>query len=524
MPFGLGIDVGTTNAKAALVADDGTLAAMAVRPIVTRRDGDVAEQDPEELWLAVVEAVRAAAGEAPEAAAGVVAVGVCSQYSSIVPVDDAGRPTADLVLYLDQRGTAPSYAVLERHPEALEVWFERHGIPPVGGGLSLGHVLAIQHTRPEVHAATTAYLEVMDFVIRRLTGELAATQCTQFTTQLCDNRSLGTTAYDDDLVRMAGVDPAKLPPLVANDAVIGPILPAVAEQLSIPATARVVAGMNDSHAGAYATGAFTPGRAGIAIGTTSVLLDTVDHMGTDVDHEVLAMPSPEPDTYLVWAENGIGGKALEHVLENVVYAVDPLGDHVTDDQFAALDATLRSVSAGAGGVLFLPWLNGSYSPKVDPAMRGGFLNLSLDSGRTHLIRAVVEGIAHNLRWLLPVVEHFAGSGVEEITFSGGAARSAVWAQILADVLDRPVSPLVAPDAAVARSVGLVALQRIGVIAEPVAEGGLVRTAATYEPQADHRAGYDAMHAQFEAAFEALRPISHALNQADVFTLPDRPKA
>ncbi len=211
MSCALGIDVGTTNAKAALVADGGAVLAAGSRPIATRRSGDTAEQDPEELWSAVVGAVREATAAAPDAAMAVTDLGVCSQYSSIVPVDRAGQPTAQCILYLDQRGTTHSWSVMERHPEAFEVWLERHGIPPVGGGLSLGHILHLQNDRPEVHAATAAYLEPMDFVNLRLTGRVTANQCTVFMSQLCDNRELGVTEYDAELVRMSGVDPQQAP-------------------------------------------------------------------------------------------------------------------------------------------------------------------------------------------------------------------------------------------------------------------------------------------------------------------------
>src|SRR5215510_11429231 len=188
MAHALGIDVGTTNAKVALVADDGRLVASATHAITSRRDGDVAEQDPAAIWQAVADGIRAVTGRERHAARDVAAIGVCSQYSSIVPVGADGVPTADLMLYLDQRGTAPSWAIMERHPDAFAEWIERHGIPPVGSGLSLGHILFFQHHRPEVHAATAAYLEAMDFVNLRLTGRAVATQCTSFTVQLCDNR------------------------------------------------------------------------------------------------------------------------------------------------------------------------------------------------------------------------------------------------------------------------------------------------------------------------------------------------
>jgi xylulokinase len=509
MAHAIGIDVGTTNAKVALVADDGRLVATATRPIQSRRLGEVAEQDPEALWRAVVDGVREVTASAAKAAADVVAIGVCSQYSSIVPVDADGATTADLVLYLDRRGTAQSWAIMERHPEAFAVWLERHGIPPVGGGLSLAHVLHFQHERPEVHAATAAYLEVMDFVNLRLTGRAVATQCTTFLLQLCDNRTLGVTRYDDDLVRMAGVDPTRLPPLIPVDGVVGSLRPEVAAELGLPACVVVYAAMNDSQAAAFATGAFHPRRGGVVIGTTAVLLDDMAHKANDLENQLVSMPSPVAGKYLAWAENGIAGKAVEHVLEHVVYAADLLGNHVPVDQFAALDAAVAAVPAGSGGVLFLPWLNGSLAPRSSGKMRGGFLNLSLDAGRLHLVRAMVEGTAHNLRWLLGYVEAFTGQPIEELVFGGGAARSRGWAQILADVLDRPIHVLPNPGSAVARAVGLVALLRHGALATD--DIAALEPSATCVPTPVNRQRYDAMQAQFVAAFEAIKPICEALN-------------
>ena len=156
------------------------------------------------------------------------------------------------------------------------------------------------------------------------------------------------------------------------------------------------------------------------------------------------MPSPLAGHYLVWAENGMAGKSVEHVLGELVHATDALGDHGSANPFAALNAALAATEPGANGVLFLPWLTGSFSPHADRSVRGGFLNLSLDARRIDLVRAAVEGTAHNLRWLLPFVEAFAGRAGDRIVFGGGAARSGMWAQIVADVLERPVDTLKAP--------------------------------------------------------------------------------
>jgi len=510
MSYALGIDVGTTNAKAVLVGDDGTVVASASRPIPTVRDGDVAEQSPEAVWNAVVGAVRETTTAAPDAAANTGAVLCASQYSSTVPVDDKGTPTADLVLYLDRRGTDHCFAIMERHPEALEVFVDHHGIPPVGGGLSLAHLLHVQLDRPEVHAATAVYLEPMDFVNLRLTGRVAATQCTMLTTQLCDNRTIGVTAYDADLVRLAGVDVDRLPPLIPVDAAVGELLPEIAVELGVPRDAIVYAGVNDSQAGAIATGAYQPGRAGAMIGTTSVLLETMSNKDTDLDHEIASIPGPLGDRYVVFAENGLGGKALEHVLAHLVYASDELADHLDADHFEHLDDALRAVRPGSEGVLFLPWLAGTLAPRADTRMRGGFLNLSLDTRRTHLVRAVVEGICHNFAWLAPFVEDFTGEHIKEFVFGGGAARSSAWAQILADILERPVRTLHAPELAGARAAALLAHHRARMLTEDDL-ARLVTVDADFEPNIANRDIYGAMHDQFVAGFTALQPLYHALN-------------
>lgn len=318
--------------------------------------------------------------------------------------------------------------------------------------------------------------------------------------QLVDNRALGQTTYDDVLLGWSGVDATRLPPLLPMDEPVGPVRPEVAEALGIPATAIVHAGVNDTQAGSIATDAYRDGRAGLSIGTTSVLVDAIATKEVDLDHEVLSCPGPFTDRYLVFAENGLGGKPLEHVLDNVVHT----------GGFDTLDEVLDRVPAGSGGVLFLPWLRGSMAPANDQHMRGGYVNMSLETGRNELVRATCEGVAHNLAWLLPHAEALTGEPVRELVFVGGAARSAGWAQIVADVLDRPVLVPDRPEVAIARATALLALHRHGTLDRD----DLSRLASSGEarhPVAAHHDVYARHQPQFEAVFEALRPISAALN-------------
>jgi xylulokinase len=160
--------------------------------------------------------------------------------------------------------------------------------------------------------------------------------------------------------------------------------------------------------------------------------------------------------------------------------------------------------------MFLPWLGGSLAPVASGTIRGGFVNMSLETSRAQLVRAVVEGVAHNLGWLLPYVEAFSGDDIHDIVFVGGAARSAQWCQVLADVLDRRVLPLDRPEAGAARAMALLALERHGVLTAADLDRAAAGTTAEFEPDPARHRRYAYRQVQFEAAHAALLPISEAL--------------
>ena len=509
--YALGIDLGTSGPKVALLSAAGRLVAQATRRIETQflPEGG-AEQDAEKIWSLTVDAIRETVASAGVPAEQIVAIGVDSQYSSIVPVDAEGRPAGPLIVWMDTRGAPHNRAIYKRHSEAFLRWLEVHGIMPLPSGNDcLAHMLHIQEDRPEIYERTAAFVEPMDYLTARFTGRVAANQCTAFMFLLVDNRKLGALEYHPDLVSMSGLDPSRLPELVPLHEPLGPLRADVAEELGLAAGTPVLPALNDTQSGALASGALASSNGGVSIGTTTVLYAGVDRKDTDGENQIVSMPGPLGDRYVVMAENGLGGKTLDHVLRAFVHTKDPLGDHRTDDPFDGLDAAVEQSAPGAGNVLFLPWLNGSAAPAGNGRARGGWLNVSLETTRPDLVRAVLEGVAMNLRWLVDPVEAFARHPLEEISFAGGAAKSAAWAQILADVLDRPVHRLIDPTHMNCRAMALLALYRLGRV-------GLeqVRCPAreVYKPRPQNREIYDRLFEQFLASYEQNRPVFDALNR------------
>ena len=490
----LAVDLGTTAAKVAVVAMDGRVLGSGTLALTTTfgLDGS-AVQDPDRVWYSVLDAAKAALNQAgPVETKRVRVVCVTSQWASIVPVAANGHPVGPLFMWLDGRGGEYTDAI-SRGPdreraEILAHWVDVHGMYP---GTSLAHILHVQHTQPDIHELAAAYLEPADYLNARFCGRIAATGCTAMPLALTDNRTLGDVTWSGALIRAAGVDPEKLPPLVPSLSVIGPVLASVATDLGLQPDVLVVTGANDSIAAAIGTDALIPGHGTVVMGTTGVLTAHHPHRTVDPAKFIATMPSALNDRYYVMAEAGLGGKALELFLNEFIHGTDGLSDEggAPADVFERVASAVSGVPVGSNGVLFLPWLIGSLSPKVDGRQRGGFLGLSMQTTRAHLLRAVLEGVALQMRWLLDEVASTLGVPYGMVRFAGGGAQSDSWSQTMADVLGREVQQIGEPRHANARGAGLLGFLSIGEIG--IGDlAGCVPVRRAYEPDTRHRALFD----------------------------------
>jgi xylulokinase len=478
-----------------------------------------AEQDPESVWRAVKEACGAALSHTDVPRRDVLAIICSSQYSSVIPVNAGGQPTMNMVVWLDQRGTKErlrdlgGYPRFADNPVQLLRWVRIHGLPPIESAISLQHMRWVKFARPDVYERTAAFLEPMDYVTMRLTGRCAANQCTAFMFLVTDNRSLNVTEYHPKLLEQSLVDADKLPDLLPMDAIVGSVLGDVASDLGLSPGTKVITGLNDTQSGGMGTFAFSGRHAGISVGSTSVMITHVDFKRTDIRHSILSMPSPVPDTYFVMAENGIAGGALEHFLENLIYASDHFGTLNASNRFELLGRAIAESPPGSDGVLFLPWMNGTIAPTADSRMRGGFLNVGMKTSRSHMARAVLEGVALNQRWVRGPVEKFAKRRFSHFVYQGGGAESDAWSQIMADVLEAPVHQTENPQYVPCLGGGLLAFQRLGMLGFDDFER-LVPIRSVYEPNPANRAVYQDLFARFVRAFKSVRPIFRTLNRVE----------
>lgn len=507
----LAIDLGTGGPKVGFVSLRGVVAWHGFEAVETRHSDDGgAVQDADAWWRAVIRLTRQGLAAGVVAADRVVAVSVTGQYASTVPVDAAGVPVGDCLLWMDSRGgplarrrfggIAAGY-----DPRTITRWVRRTGgAPSLSGADPIGQRLFLHASLPDVAAAARWMLEPIDQLTMRFTGVAQATPASMATAWLIDTNDLDRLCYDDALVRAAGIDPAQLPPLVPSGSVVGQVTADVADVLGLTGEVPVIAALPDLHTGMIGSGAVAQYRAHLALSTSSWISCPVPRKKTDVFHQIATVPGVGRHDHLVIDNHEVGGLALTWLRDGLLADGDATPSY---DELTALAATAEP---GCGGMLFSPWLNGERSPVDDRRARGGFHNVSLRSGRAEFVRAVLEGVAFNSRWLHDYVEGFTSTRLDPIRIIGGGAQSDLWCQIHADVLDRTIDRPADPIRANLRGAALhaaVALGRIELADVP----GLVPLDATFVPNPAHRATYDGLYREFTKLYRTQKRMFRRLN-------------
>jgi xylulokinase len=518
--YALAIDLGTGGPKVALVAADGHIAAHGFATVdLLLGEGGAAEQRPAEWWDAICRSARQAMADGGVAPENVVGVACTAQWSGTVAVGADGAAVCDALIWLDSRGASDVRALLGGPVSAmgydvtkLARWVRlTGGVPSLSGKDPIGHIAYLRHHRPDVYHQTAVFLEPVDYLNLRLTGRARASFDSITAHWVTDNRDIGAVAYHPGLVKMAGLDPDRLPPLVPTGSVMGMLSADAAGDMGLLAGTPVATGTGDLHSAAVGSGAVGDFAAHLYIGTSSWISCHVPFKRTSPTTNVASIPSGLAGRYLVANEHETAGACLNWLLDNVLYPDDGLGAPRPDAALERLNEVAARVPAGANGVVFTPWLNGERSPVDDHTIRAGFHNMGLATTRTDLVRAAFEGVAFNSRWLLEAVEGFCKRPFGSLAFVGGGANSALWCQLHADICKRTIRQIDDPVLANVRGAGLLA----HVAAGRVAVGdipSMVRSSAVFEPNPDVAPLYDEVAAEFVELYKKTKAIHRHLNQ------------
>jgi len=484
----LGIDVGTTAAKAALFTLDGRLQSLgqAVYPLSTPLPNAV-EQSPDDWWHAVCHAVQQALNAVPAAAERVIGLAISSQAPTLLPVNRDGQPLRPALIWMDRRADAQ----VEQLKQALgaDLIYATTGNRADSFFLAAKFLWFQQH-EPEKLAQTHQFLQVNGYIAYRLTGVYSLDPAHAALMGMQD-RQAGT--WSRDLLTICGLDPAQFPPISEGHTIIGEVTPTAAAATGLRVGTWVMTGSIDGTAAALEAGVVAPGSAADMTGTSTVLL--MPNTQGLTHPALIALPHVVPGLHLLIGATVASGAALKWFRDTLGGGEVAEAARLGRDAFDLLTEQAAQVAPGSGGVLFLPYLLGERSPLWLTEARGVFFGLTLATARAALIRALLEGTSFALRHNVETARA-AGIELSEIRAVGGGANSPLWCQIKADVLGLPVALPQAAGGAPFGDALLVALGA-GLISDLSATvRDLVKIQRVFEPNVANHARYDDIYALF----------------------------
>lgn len=430
----LGMDCGTTNIKAIILAEDGTVVAEASRPSKFLSPGpDMQEQDANEWWDNTVEIFQALTSKAGwNIVKRIRGICISSHTVTMLPVDKDGIPLRNAMTYQDNRSAAELHYIVD------SIGYQRF-VEIVGGQPAVAFLpnklLWFKKNEPDLFAKTACFLQASSYINFKLTGKMTTDIDQASRTQCLD---ISTMEWSKEIGDVIGIDlDAVLPkPQLVND-IIGFVTEEAANATGLIAGIPVVAGCSDAMASMHATGMSRLGEAGESSGTTSLVF-----VGSDVKSapDIPVVTKPCAIDGMPWVFDApiqTSGAALKWFIETMAAEEREYAEAHDLNIYTYLNELALQSEPGAGGLFFFPYLLGERAPIWNEYARGMFIGMGMNMKRSDLIRSVFEGTAYALRHVMETVKE-AGAKANVLRICGGGAKSRTWSQIKASMLKMPV--------------------------------------------------------------------------------------
>ena len=529
MAYVISYDIGTTGVKTCLfdVSEKITLITSAQKGYNLYIDENGgAEQDADEWWDAMRVTTKELFENTTVKPTDVKGISFCTQMQGLVLVDGDGNAVRRPMSYLDQRAKKEikkgiAYGIQIAGANIFKLIKSVIITGAVSSSVKdpLWKYKWVQKNEPENFARVRHWVDVKEYLLGRCTGNFVMTEDSAYSTFLMDTRK-GKNVWSDALIKTFGVKKEHLPKIVKCTDNIGGLTQKAAKELGLPVGLPVFGGGGDATLIGIGAGCVSTGDTHVYCGTSGWVSTIVDKQMVDGDCMIAAIVGAQSGKYNYFAEMETAGKCLEWVKDHL--ALDEIGiylqkTHVAESQEAIytslydyLTETVKNAPAGSRGVIFAPWLHGNRCPFEDPLAAGMFFNIKLDTGKTELIRAVLEGVCYHIRWMLTCQDKKIHTS-ETIRFVGGGALSEVTCQILADMTGRVIETVDsaqnvgAVGAAVVCGIGLGLIDSFGCAKK------FIPATKRYYPNEKNKAVYDNGYKVFTQLYKSNKKNFQALN-------------
>jgi len=487
-------DLGTSGNKATLFDTDGKMIASKTSSYDTNFfNNNWAEQNPDDWWKAVCESSATLLAEIEPG--DIAAVALSGQMMGCLPVSADGSALRPSMIYCDQRARDQADRLTaEIGPEAFYAIVGHR----ISASYSIEKLMWLKDNEPDTYAATAHMLNAKDYINFKLTGQIATDYSDASGTNAFD---LNTFKWSDQVIEVAEIDPALLPEARPSTDILGKITSEAAQATGLLEGTPVAIGGGDGSCAAVGVGCVRPGMAYGYVGSSSWIALASKKPIVDEQMRTMNWAHVVPG-YLHPAGTMQTAGSSYQWLKNEICLAEVADAQARDaSPYELIDAKIADSPPGANGLIFLPYLMGERTPRWNPNARGAFIGLTLAHKRADMLRAVLEGVTHNLCIIADIFR--AHVPFDSVTVIGGGAKGAVWRQMMADIYNCRIQKLnvleeaTSMGAAVTAGVACGAFENFDVIER------FVSVDSTHEPDPQAAAVYDKIKPIFEKSYHAL---------------------
>lgn len=529
-------DIGTTGIKTCLIEIDREIKILGSSSLGYNLyvDDEVgvkggAEQHTDEWWEAMCVTTRTVFEKVPYIKKEQIeGISFCSQMQGLVLVDKEGKCVRHPMSYMDQRareelknGIAHGVKIAGAEVTKLLKYLRYTGAVSSSVKDPIWKYKWVEAHEPEVFKNVYKWLDVKEYLICRASGEFVMTQDSAFATLLYDTRK-GHEGWCKPICDMVGVDIKHLPEIKACTEKVGEVTESAAKELGLAPGTAVFGGGGDASLIGVGAGAVQVGDTHIYSGTSGWVGTVVDRQVVDAGAMMAAIVGADPNKYNYFGELETSNKCVEWVKDHL--ALDDIGVYLQGKSISDSVETLNinlydymedvidQIPAGSNGTIFTPWLHGNRCPFEDPNASGMFFNIKIETGKTEMIRAVVEGICFHMRWMLERQDIKKEVKISDvIRFCGGGALGGVTCQILSDILQRDIEVVDSPQNVGAVGAAACIAVGLGLIPDLEHVKTLIPAKHIYHPNKENKAVYDKNFTVFKNLYKCNKENFAILN-------------
>ena len=498
-------DLGTSGDKAVLFSENGDILASEFSAYETKYPcpGWV-EQDPEDYWRAFCESTKSIMDKNVINAKDIACVVFSAQMGAAIPVDHSRKALSPAIIWADVRAVEINKRIEQRIPP--KHFYRITGNRP-DASYSAPKIMWIRENQPEVYEKADVFLQVKDYVAQKLTGTI----CTDFSDATATNlMDIEALKWSDVLLDITGISKKKLPEPVESTTIVGKIQRDAAGECGLLAGTPVVIGGGDGPCATCGAGVVKTGDMYFNIGTSAWIGFTTNKPFMDPKMRVFTFSHLVKGKYCVIGAMQCGGGSVSWFIDSLCGDMEKSDIGANEDIYEYFTQKAAYISAGCDGLIFLPYLMGERSPIWNPHARGTFIGLTMGHKKTHLFRAVLEGVAYHMRSILEVFEE-QGAVSSDIRAIGGGVKNKLWLSIFSDILEHTVVTLNVVDTAT--SVGACIAGAVGIgLYKNIEEGALtIKIKSEVKASDVHRANYRRNYSAFRKSYTKLADIFSSLS-------------